>query len=127
MGFDTLDEYVEGNPFFGATVGRAAGRISGDGGSTVDGPFKLAPSDAPFINPAGACHAGPEGFDKRIWTALSFGAVAKAGAGDAAAAAAAELKLQLVSEHGDQGFPGQLTATVTYRQGVVSLLFCIAF
>lgn len=46
-------EYVQGNPFFGATVGRAAGRISGKGGSTADGSFKLAPSDYPPINPTG--------------------------------------------------------------------------
>lgn len=51
-------EYVQGNPFFGATVGRAAGRISGKGGSTADGSFKLAPSDYPPINPTGRVEDG---------------------------------------------------------------------
>ena len=71
------------------------------------------------LHTIGACHAGPEGFDKRVWTVLSSGTTPQPGGREGGAAAggatAAELKLQLISPDGDQGFPGELTATVTYR------------
>src|SRR6188472_2859463 len=36
MGFDNLDQYVKGHPFFGAVAGRVANRI-GDAKFTLDG------------------------------------------------------------------------------------------
>src|SRR3712207_5397929 len=49
-------------------------------------------------------HGGPGGFSERVWTAT-----------DVSDDEVAALQLELVSEDGDQGFPGTLTTTVTYR------------
>ena len=46
-------------------------------------------------------HGGPEGFDRRVWRVE--------------AADAASLTLAYRSADGEQGFPGNLDVTVTYR------------
>lgn len=49
-------------------------------------------------------HGGKDGFDKRVWKVEEASANAEG----------AKLKLSLLSPDGDQGFPGNLAATVTY-------------
>ena len=51
LGFDSLDQYVEGNPFFGVTVGRFAGRIRNAQFMLNNEQYKLEANDAPFIGP----------------------------------------------------------------------------
>src|SRR5215475_13408531 len=63
LGFDTLDEYLKGNPFFGALAGRYANRIA-KGRFKLNGvEYKLAVN-----NGENHLHGGIKGFDKVVWT-----------------------------------------------------------
>ncbi|NUQ29256.1 MAG: galactose mutarotase [Acidobacteriaceae bacterium] len=94
LGYDTLEEWLRDTAFFGATVGRVANRIAG-GRFNLDGQTFQVPQN----NGQNALHGGPQGFDKKLWTAkeVSDG-----------------VELSLVSPDGDMGFPGTMTVTVTY-------------
>jgi aldose 1-epimerase len=99
LGFDTLDPYLAGVPYFGATVGRFANRIA-NGRFGLDGKsFQLAQNNGP-----NSLHGGIRGFDKRVWKAEPL----ETPAGPA-------LRLTYVSAAGEEGYPGELTAHVTYR------------
>jgi len=97
LGFDNLDDYLGNNPFFGALVGRYANRIA-KARFTLDGvEYKLAQNNGP-----NSLHGGLKGFDKVIWPAreLSKGPPT--------------LELTYVSQDGEEGYPGKLTAKVVY-------------
>lgn len=101
LGFDTLDPYLAGVPYFGAVVGRYGNRIA-RGHFTLDGhTYTLATNNAP-----NHLHGGDRGFDKRVWDARSF--EDEKGPGVA---------FTYVSADGEEGYPGQLTARVTYQLG----------
>lgn len=97
LGHDTLDGYVARRMFFGATAGRVANRIEGARFALDGREVRVAPNEGPTT-----LHGGPDGFDRRNWR------VAATGPG-------ASVTFELVSPDGDQGFPGALTAQVTYR------------
>jgi aldose 1-epimerase len=98
LGFDDLKDYLAGHPFFGATVGRVANRVA-KGRFTLDGKeFKLATNNGP-----NSLHGGLKGFDKVVWKAEPR-----------TAADGAAVKFEYVSKDGEEGYPGNLTATVTY-------------
>ncbi len=95
LGFDDLGGYLGKNPYFGALVGRYANRIA-NGQFTLDGhTYHLARN-----NGENALHGGIEGFDKRVWESREVPGPA--------------LQLTYVSKDGEEGYPGTLTATVTY-------------
>jgi aldose 1-epimerase len=99
LGFDTLDPYLAGHPYFGVIAGRVAGRITG-GRFTLDGKTReLARNDPP-----NHLHGGPLGFDKNLWTSEP---VVRADGADS-------VRLALTSPDGDQGYPGQIAARVTF-------------
>lgn len=101
LGFDTLDEYLGGHPFFGATVGRYANRIAG-GRFTLEGrDYRLAINDGAGPN---HIHGGPGGFDKQVWEPLDFGQ------GDEGPFVAMTYR----SVDGEEGYPGTVETTVTY-------------
>lgn len=83
--------------YMGAMCGRYAGRIAGAAFNLDGKPYTI---DTP-PGSSHALHGGTEGFNQRIWSVSDQ--VATTG-----------LKFALHSPHGDQGFPGNLTATVTY-------------
>lgn len=98
LGYPTLDGYLGGVEYFGATVGRVANRIA-RGQFTFDGrAYQVPVNDGP-----NALHGGTSGFDKRVWRVLSVGGGAEP-----------DVTMELVSPDGDQGFPGTLTAHATY-------------
>ena len=99
LGFDKLDPYLAGVPYFGATIGRYGNRIAG-GSFVLDGVTYQLPKN----NGPNSLHGGDKGFDKRVWSAKPF--ETKKGPG---------LRLAYVSADGEEGYPGQLTAHVTYR------------
>jgi aldose 1-epimerase len=99
LGFDSLGPYVAGVPYFGATVGRYANRIAG-GRFALDGKSYQLPQN----NGPNSLHGGNRGFDKRVWTAHPM-----------ETRAGASLRLTYVSADGEEGYPGELTAHVTYR------------
>lgn len=97
LGFDNLDGYLQTPPppYFGATIGRYGNRIAG-GKFKLDGKtYTLAKN-----NGANSLHGGKIGFDKVTWAA-------KPGNG-------ASVAMTYVSKDGGEGYPGNLTATVTY-------------
>jgi aldose 1-epimerase len=106
LGFATAADYNTGNaPQFGLTIGRYANRLASTqitiGGAT----HQLAAAPGRDGTPArSVMHGGPEGFGNRIWTAARVDTDDGAG-----------LRFVLVSPDGDQGFPGELTVSVTYR------------
>jgi aldose 1-epimerase len=98
LGFDNLASYLAGHPHFGATTGRVANRIA-KGQFTLDGKeYKLAVNNGP-----NSLHGGLKGFDKKVWKAE-----------DASGPGGPAVKLTYTSPDGEEGYPGNLTATVTY-------------
>ena len=98
LGFATLDKYVAGHPFFGATTGRVANRIA-KGHFTLDGKeYTLFVNNGP-----NSLHGGKAGFDKKVWDAEPVDS--KNGPA---------VRLRYVSPDGEEGSPGSLTTTVTY-------------
>lgn len=97
LGFDSLDGYVQNpGPFFGALIGRYGNRI-GHARFTLDGRvYQVDRNDG-----ENSLHGGARGFDKRVWTPreLTDGG----------------LELTYLSADGEEGYPGNLRATVTYR------------
>ena len=99
LGYDTLDGYLKTTPYFGAIVGRYGNRIA-KGRFTLDGiEYKLATN-----NGANHLHGGDRGFDKVLWTAEPFLDSDSAG-----------VALTYLSPDGEEGYPGNLKARVTYE------------
>lgn len=95
LGFPDPEAYRRDTAFIGGVIGRYANRIAGsrfpfDGREVVlpanDGPSHL--------------HGGPGGFDKRDWRIADTDA--------------RSVTLKLVSEDGDQGYPGRLSVSARY-------------
>lgn len=98
LGHDKLSDYIDFPNYFGVTVGRYANRISG-GRFTLDGrAYQLPRNDGD-----NSLHGGGLGFDKVVWRVVSV----KSGP-------TASVVLRHVSPDGDSGYPGKVTATVTY-------------
>ncbi|HEX5447461.1 MAG TPA: aldose epimerase family protein [Pirellulales bacterium] len=98
LGFDTLEPYLAGHPFFGAVCGRVANRIAG-GKFTIDGhTYHLATNNGP-----NHLHGGNVGFDKAVWQAEPF-----------TEAHAVGVRLTHRSPDGDEGYPGNLAVAVVY-------------
>ena len=98
LGYDTLDEYIADTPYFGAIVGRYGNRI-GKGKFSIDGrQYVLAQN-----NDENHLHGGLKGFDKVVWEAR--GILGDKGPG---------LVLTYLSKDGEEGYPGNLSVTVTY-------------
>jgi len=98
LGFNDLDSYLKGHPYFGALVGRYGNRIA-KGRFTLNGvEYKLAVN-----NGENHLHGGIKGFDKVVWTARSM----RTKLGPA-------LSLTYVSKDMEEGYPGNLTVKVVY-------------
>ena len=98
LGFENLDGYLTGHPYFGAIVGRVANRI-GNAEFTLEGTrYTLDANDKPHH-----LHGGRTGWDKVIWTAR----VAETADGPA-------LELTYVSTDGEENYPGTVTARTIY-------------
>lgn len=95
LGYDTIDTVTTGGGYMNALVGRYANRIGGASFELDGKVYTLAAN-----NGANHLHGGIVGFDKRIWTskAVDDG-----------------VELCLVSEDGDEGYPGTLSVSVIYR------------
>lgn len=97
-GFESLDGYVAGTAYFGAIVGRVANRIA-NATFTLEGlSHALAPNDRPHH-----LHGGRRGWNKVLWSATPIDTT------DGPA-----LELTYVSEDGEEGYPGTVTARTVY-------------
>lgn len=98
LGFNSLEQYQQDNPFFGALVGRYGNRIA-DAQFSLDGnAYTLAKN-----NGENNLHGGVIGYDKVVWK------VEEAKGGDTAL-----LKLSYLSKDMEEGFPGNLSVMVIY-------------
>jgi aldose 1-epimerase len=98
-GFDALAGWLVNEPYFGASIGRFGNRIKG-GKFTLDGKeYTLATNNAPGGIPC-HLHGGIRGFDKVRW--------------QIEAVAPDSVTFRHVSAAGEEGYPGTLTARITY-------------
>ncbi len=98
LGYESLEGYMAGNSYFGATIGRYANRIE-DAGFELNGRYyRLAANDG-----KNHLHGGLKGFDSVVWEPeiVDRGGVES-------------LKLTYSSPAGEEGYPGNLDATVIY-------------
>jgi len=95
LSFDTLEEVMEKEIYFGAICGRFANRIK-DGKFSIDG----VEYTLPINNGTNSLHGGIHGFNEKVWTVKSV--------------AQQQLVLELFSPDGEEGYPGNLTVTATY-------------
>lgn len=98
LGFDSIQPYVNGCPYFGCVVGRYGNRIE-------EGKFELDGQKYQLTVNSGRhhLHGGKQGFDKVVWTSEivrndSIGSV----------------KLTYIAKDGEEGYPGNCTVSVTY-------------
>ncbi|KAJ1965281.1 hypothetical protein GGI12_000885 [Dipsacomyces acuminosporus] len=103
-GFGSYEEWLDSlridDPYFGATVGRVAGRIHPCDDVTIAG----KPCMLPEIQPGKVClHGGKEGFDKKLFSAQVI-----------SESNPASVKLTYTSPDGEEGFPGKVQLDVTY-------------
>lgn len=90
---NTLEEYLEGHPYYGALVGRVCNRIS-RGGFTLDGTFYPVASNTGELH----LHGGVRGFDKYVYRAEAEGD-----------ADHGTVHFYRVSPDGEEGYPGNLS------------------
>lgn len=96
IGFDDADVYLQPHPFFGSLVGRYANRIA-EGNFELEGKkYHLVVNNGP-----NHLHGGNTGFDKMIW--------------DASVDEHGVLHLFYLSRDGEEGYPGNLQAGVSYQ------------
>lgn len=95
LGLATMADFTRHNTFLGVTVGRYANRIK-QGRFAIEGlSYQLETNQL-----GNTLHGGPDGFDKRRWQ------ISKKNNHS--------VTFSLLSYDGDQGFPGELLASVCY-------------
>ena len=99
LGFDRVQPYTGSARYMGATVGRYANRIA-LGTFALDGEeYTLATNNDP-----NHLHGGDVGFDTVMWNAKAF----------EDSAGGIGVRFTYLSRDGEEGYPGNLTCTVTY-------------
>lgn len=101
LGYDRVEDYINAvdKPYFGAIVGRYGNRIA-KGEFTLDGEnYSLA-----INNPPNHLHGGVIGFDKVVWDAKLTRGRGWRG-----------LELTYLAKDREEGYPGNLKVTVTYK------------
>lgn len=107
LGYDNLAGYLQNAYYFGATIGRYGNRIAGGTFTLGDTPYTLAVN-----NGCNHLHGGMCGFDKKIWVYQ--------------ASDRNSVTLTLTSPDGEEGYPGNLTVSVTVcltDDGTLSLTY----
>lgn len=98
LGFDSLEPYLNGHPYFGAIIGRYCNRIANARFTLADKKYSLAANDG-----KNHLHGGEKGFDKKVWRAEPYYDKNKAA-----------LHLYYTSKDGEEGYPGNLSVQVIY-------------
>ncbi len=94
LGYDDIEKYKRQTKYIGATVGRCCNRIK-NGLIEIDGTkYQLNCNDS-----KNHLHGGDIGFDKKIWNSKEI---------------ENGVELTYISEDGEENYPGQLDAKVTY-------------
>lgn len=105
LGWGSARGYEHNEGYLGATVGRVANRVAGSS-------FELDGVTHNVVANEGSTslHGGPDGWDHRLW--------------DVTYTNEHQVTLRLLSHAGDQGYPGEVSAQVTYRlseEGVLTI------
>ncbi|WP_407270195.1 aldose epimerase family protein [Radiobacillus sp. PE A8.2] len=98
LGFRNLDDYKQNPTYFGALIGRVAGRIQGSQFELDNEVYSLEAN-----NEENHLHGGSHGFHAAIWDVAPFENADEVG-----------LKLSHFSPDGEGGYPGNLQVNVTY-------------
>ena len=95
LGYDNLEKYIREEYYFGATVGRVAGKLE-------NGQFLLNGSQYQLSANRGVhhFHGGVTGFSHRVWHLEEL--------------SSSRAVLGLTSPHGEEGYPGNLQIWVEY-------------
>jgi aldose 1-epimerase len=97
LGFSSFDAYVN-NRYFGVTIGRFTNRIGGARFSLEGKEYSLYKNDG-----ENSLHGGRLGFGRRVWKAESY-----------EEQDGVFVRFELDSPDGDEGYPGNLKAAVSY-------------
>ncbi|KAJ9163638.1 hypothetical protein P3X46_023287 [Hevea brasiliensis] len=96
LGFDSVEDYKNDSTYFGNIVGRVANRITG-AQFTLNGTlYKLVPNEGKNM-----LHGGPKGFSEVVWKVHSYNKNS-------------HITFTYDSFDGEEGFPGDLSVSVTY-------------
>ena len=98
LGYDTLPEYVDDLSYFGCIVGRYANRVAG-GRFTLNGVEHTLTANERWNH----LHGGIKGFSKVVWGSEALEKDDSAG-----------VRLTYLSHDGEEGYPGNLRAEVSY-------------
>ncbi|MCO6549405.1 MAG: galactose-1-epimerase [Gilliamella sp.] len=96
LGCRSLEQYQQQDAYLGATIGRYANRIANATINIDNKQYYLTANQG--VN---QLHGGKLGFDKQLWLIQSC--------------SDQQVTFLLISPDGDQGFPGELNVTVTYK------------
>lgn len=96
LGFDNIDDYVNIDNNFGATIGRYGNRIAN--GKIV---IKNVEYDLPQNNYGHTLHGGPKGFNTKVFKANQLNDQT--------------VEMTYLSKDGEEGFPGNLNVKVTMK------------
>jgi aldose 1-epimerase len=99
LGFSDLGGYLARHPYFGAIVGRIAGRVTNGRIRAGGREHALHCNDG-----RNHLHGGRQGLDRRLWSAKSA----------LSASGGSSLTLAYTSPDGEEGYPGTLDISVTY-------------
>lgn len=98
LGFKNYEDYLANPNYFGALIGRVAGRVQ-DASFTLDGnTYELPASEG-----KNQLHGGPDGFHQVVWEVQPFEKEEEVG-----------LVLSHFSKDGESGYPGNVEMKVTY-------------
>jgi aldose 1-epimerase len=98
LGYSTLEAYTHNKSYIGVTVGRYGNRIKGAQFSLRGKCYTLYKNDGEHT-----LHGGQRGFDKLLWKADAY-----------EERDGVFVRFELESPGGDEGFPGNLKAAVSY-------------
>ncbi len=99
LGCDDIQAYETSTCYFGSIVGRVCNRIANACFNIEGIEYPLVANDGP-----NHLHGGSIGFDQRVWESELIEEDEAVG-----------VRFRLVSEAGDEGYPGRLTVTAEYR------------
>jgi len=98
LGFDHIDNYISGNPYFGALIGRYANRICKGKFSLLGKEYQLAKN-----NGENHLHGGIIGYNDVVWNATLLSNKNEQ-----------SLELNYLSKDGEENYPGNVSLKVIY-------------
>ncbi len=100
LGFDKLEGYMGGHPYFGTNAGRVANRIANARFKLDDKEYTVTKGNE---KDAHTLHGGKSGFDKKFWQGKP-----------SLTATGPSITFKRTSPDGEEGYPGALAVEVTY-------------